>query len=186
MMMSETQEQIFFFCLSVYTPDFLHLSTNAGRRPLLINEWQGCIVRPGSLSRVALDSKCQSHAAHAVTDTADIGPDACAPGVVVTRNQEHDSCFMALQLKMAQNDACFCTRGRLHQVIYFLYPGVQPAISGYSNITPLPCQLLIVQVWKQHFAEWSCIWRRVKRKVFSTPTSYQDPLFPGCEVVIKF
>lgn len=53
MMMSETQEQIFFFCLSVYTPDFLHLSTNAGRRPLLINEWQGCIVRPGSLSCVA-------------------------------------------------------------------------------------------------------------------------------------
>lgn len=36
-----------------------------------------------------MDSKSQSHAAHIVTVTADIGPDACAPGAVVTRNQGH-------------------------------------------------------------------------------------------------
>lgn len=37
----------------------------------------------------SMDSKSQSHAAHIVTVTADIGPDACAPGAVVTRNQGH-------------------------------------------------------------------------------------------------
>lgn len=122
----------------------------------------------------SMESKGQSHAAHIVTDTALLGQ--LWPGT-------RDMCFMALQLRMAQNDARFCTRGRLHQVIYFLYPGVQPTISDYSNITPLPCQLLIVQIWKQYFAEGRCILRRVKRKNCSTPTSSWEPLFPGCKVV---
>lgn len=48
-------------------------------------------MRPGSLSHVAHPwrARVSPHTAHAVSDTADIGPGACAPGAVVTRNQRH-------------------------------------------------------------------------------------------------
>lgn len=146
-------------------------------------------MRPGSLSPVAHPRTARlSLTLHPLSVTLQtlvtLLTRVYAPGAAVTTSQGR--VFYGSAAWDGSGWCLLCTRGRLHRVIYFLYPGVQPTVSGDSNITPLPCQLLIVHIWKQHFAERSCILRKVRRKNCSTPTSSWEPLFPGCKVVIKF